>query len=264
MILRVVLAGRARKFELLQRGRGVREVIAAIRSFWAAMAPLTDWFLLAGSAGFINTGGFLACRRFVSHVTGFANMQGVALAERNWPGALSMASVPLYFLLGCMFSAWVVDRRIKQGRDPLYALPLSLIATLMCLVALGGEQGIFGPFGEYDVGLHHVLLAALCLACGIQNAVVTIATGSIMRSTHLTGTTTDLGTGLVRCLLMHRDSPERQLERRFNWMRFGQIAFFIMGACAGAFVFPEWQYLGFTIPGGIALLCAGLIRLRHR
>mgnify|MGYP003346232386 FL=1 len=175
-----------------------------------------------------------------------------------------MASVPIYFLLGCMFSAWVVDRRIKQGRAAFYALPLILIALLLGLVAILGEQGIFGPFGEYTLTRHHWLLAALSLACGIQNAVVTSATGSIMRSTHLTGTTTDLGTGLVRCLLMPRDSPERQLERRFNWMRFGQIASFIVGACAGAYVFPHWQYLGFTIPSGIALLCAGLIRLRHR
>lgn len=234
------------------------------RGVWSGIAPLAHWFLLAAGAGLINTGGFLACRRFVSHVTGFATMHGIDLADGNWVGALSMALVPLYFLLGCMFSAWVVDRRIQQGKNPFYALPLGIIALLLGFVALGGEQGIFGVFGEYNQRLDHLLLAVLCLACGIQNAVVTTATGAIMRSTHLTGTTTDLGTGLVRCLLMPAGSPERRLERRFNWMRAGQIACFIVGASVGAYVFPQWHYAGFTIPGGIALLSAGLIWLRHR
>ena len=235
-----------------------------LRNAWSVGVPLTQWFLLAAGAGLINTGGFLACQRFVSHVTGFATMHGIDLAGGHWAGAISMAVVPVYFLLGCMFSAWVVDRRIQQGKNPLYALPLGVIALLLGFVALAGEQGAFGVFGEYTPGLDHLMLAVLCLACGIQNAVVTTATGAIMRSTHLTGTTTDLGTGIVRSLLMPPGSPERRLERRFNWMRAGQIAAFIAGAYIGAYVFPQWRYLGFALPAGIALLSAALIWLRHR
>lgn len=232
--------------------------------FWAGVAPLAHWFLLAAGAGMINTGGFLACRRFVSHVTGFATMHGVGLAEAHWADAASMASVPLYFLLGCMFSAWVVDRRIQQGLSPLYVLPLTVIAALLALVVAMGNLGVFGEFGHYDLKANHLLLAILCLACGIQNAVVSTATGLILRSTHLTGTTTDLGTGLVRCLWMKRNSPERGLEARFNAMRAGQITAFILGASIGAYVFPHWHFLAFAVPGGIALVAAVIIWLRHR
>ncbi|MDF3058229.1 MAG: hypothetical protein K0R17_2444 [Rariglobus sp.] len=231
---------------------------------WKNIAPLVHWFLLAAGAGLINTGGFLACRRFVSHVTGFATMHGIDLAEGNWAGAVSMAFVPLYFLLGCMFSAWVVDRRIQRGLNPLYSLPLGTIVVLLVFVAVAGGRGLFGVFGEYDLKANHLLLALLCLACGIQNAVVSTATGLILRSTHLTGTTTDLGTGLVRCLWMPKNSPERRLEGRFNWMRAGQIAAFILGASIGAYVFPNWHYLAFALPAGLALVSAVLIWLRHR
>ncbi len=226
-------------------------------------APWAHWFLLAVSAGFINTGGFLACRRFVSHVTGFATMHGIDLYNGNWAGALSMAAVPLYFLLGCMFTAWVVDQRIQQGRNPLYALPLGVIVLLLGLTAAGGRYGYFGPFGEYDQKADHLLLALLCLACGIQNSVVTTATGAILRSTHLTGTTTDLGTGIVRCLFMRRGSPERRLERRFNLMRAGQILAFIVGAGAGAYVYPQLHYVAFVFPAAAALLSMVLLWLSH-
>ncbi len=234
------------------------------KGFWAGVTPLAHWFLLAAGAGMVNTGGFLACRRFVSHLTGFATMHGVGLAEAHWGDAASMALVPLYFLLGCMFSAWVVDRRIQKGQSPLYVLPLAVIAGLLGVVTLMGCQGLFGPFGHYDLKANHLLLAILCLACGIQNAVVSTATGLILRSTHLTGTTTDLGTGLVRCLWMARNSPERRLEARFNAMRAGQIAAFILGASIGAYVFPHWHFAAFAMPGGIALVAAVIIWLRHR
>jgi uncharacterized membrane protein YoaK (UPF0700 family) len=148
--------------------------------------------------------------------------------------------------------------------NPLYSLPLGTIVVLLVFVAVAGGRGLFGVFGEYDLKANHLLLALLCLACGIQNAVVSTATGLILRSTHLTGTTTDLGTGLVRCLWMPKNSPERRLEGRFNWMRAGQIAAFILGASIGAYVFPNWHYLAFALPAGLALVSAVLIWLRHR
>ena len=37
-----------------------------------------------------------------------------------------------------------------------------------------------------------------------------------------------------------------------------------VGAYIGAYLFPQWRYLGFTLPAGIALLSAALVWLRHR
>jgi len=36
------------------------------------------WFLLAFQGGALNAGGYLAVHRFVSHVTGFATLAGIA------------------------------------------------------------------------------------------------------------------------------------------------------------------------------------------
>src|SRR4051812_40960898 len=100
-------------------------------SLLRALLLLTRWFLLAFGSGAVNTGGFLACGRFVSHVTGFATLFGMNIARWQWLEAVSVFTVPLYFLLGSMFSAWMVDRRIQQGQNPFYALPLVVITILL-------------------------------------------------------------------------------------------------------------------------------------
>src|SRR5690242_11067703 len=92
-----------------------------------------DWFLLSFLSGSVNAGGFLAAHRFVSHVTGFATLFGVSAANGNLDQALGMLSIPIYFLLGVMVSAYLVDRRENQGRRPHYAIVMSLVA--LCLVA---------------------------------------------------------------------------------------------------------------------------------
>lgn len=230
-----------------------------------AFLQLLRWFLLAFVSGVVNTGGFLACGRFVSHVTGFATLFGMSVGDWNWIEAISVFTVPLYFMLGGIFSAWMVDRRIQVGLNPFYALPLFVVTALLLAVVVCGTLGYFGDFGApFQLGRHYFLLVLLCLASGIQNAVVTTATGTILRSSHLTGTTTDLSTGLVRCFLMPGGSIERRLETRLNWMRCGTIAFFILGAVVGDFGFSYWGFLGFVLPAIIAAGVGVWIALRHK
>jgi uncharacterized membrane protein YoaK (UPF0700 family) len=223
------------------------------------------WLMLAFASGIVNTGGFLACGRFVSHVTGFATLFGMNIARWQWVQAASVFTVPLFFLVGGLFSAWMVDRRIQRGQNPFYALPLLVVTLLLVTATVGGHLGWFGKFGgEADLREDYAVLVLLCLASGIQNAVVTTATGTILRSSHLTGTTTDLSTGEMRSFLMPKGSIERQLENRLNWMRASTILFFVAGAVVGAFSFAHWQYLGFLIPATISLGVSIRIAIHHR
>ena len=49
------------------------------------------------------------------------------------------------------------------------------------------------------------LEATLCFAMGLQNAMVTRLSGAIVRTTHLTGITTDIGIKVVRLLYAYSD-----------------------------------------------------------
>ncbi|MEN0060080.1 MAG: YoaK family protein [Bdellovibrio sp.] len=217
-------------------------------------ANVAIWLTMAFQAGTINTGGYLSCHRFVSHVTGFGTLIGTEAASGKWYHALGVLSVPGFFIGGTMISALLVDRRIQTNRRPLYPVVMFLIFLLTLSVVLGGQIGFFGQFGAPIVKQDYILLAALCLACGILNATVTSAFGAIVRTTHLTGITTDLGIGLTRILLHSHKIQPRTNEIRANWMRAGIITSFILGSYISAYAYLHSQYWGFLIPCLIAII----------
>lgn len=221
-------------------------------------ASLSLWLLLSFQAGFVNVGGLLACHRFVTHVTGFATQFGAEFAQNNWLHAASMLSVPLFFLAGAIFSAFFVDHQIQRGKRPLYFVLAGLVCLLMIFISGAGQNDFFGPFGTpYDVRRDYLLVALLCLCSGIQNAAVTSASGAVLRTTHLTGITTDLGIGLVRLFSGSRDPRETQGLR----IRLSVIAGFISGSLVGAFAFLHYAYSGFLIP---ALISGSLFLMGFR
>ncbi|MBI5245902.1 MAG: DUF1275 domain-containing protein [Elusimicrobia bacterium] len=221
-----------------------------------------DWFVLAFLAGSVNAGGYLACHRFVSHVTGFATIGGVAIEKRDWIEAAGTLAIPLYFLLGAMLSAYFTEKKLAaKVHGERYAPVMWIVAFLLGVVALGGALGYFGSFGgPPNIKHNFILLACLCGACGLQNAAITSGSGATIRTTHMTGLTTDLGLGLIRAEIHHLSEEHRREERLANALRFGTIFFFICGSVCAAFVFARWQYRGFCLPMLIALYAAWVAR----
>lgn len=215
------------------------------------------WFLLSFSGGAINAGGFLATGRFVSHVTGFATLFGVDLASWQWEAALGILSVPVFFLAGAFVAGLLVERPLHYGRKPHFDWVMSLSALCLLLAAAGEELLQAESFGT-GLGLRHayLLLILLCLACGLQNAAITSSSGRSIRTTHLTGLTTDLGLGLARVLTLKSLPRERQRELRFNYLRIGSILAFVFGSAVGAIVFVKLGYRGFIFPALISMYVA--------
>ncbi|MFN7825685.1 MAG: YoaK family protein [Pseudobdellovibrionaceae bacterium] len=213
------------------------------------------WLSLAFQAGAINAGGFLACHRFVTHTTGFATHFGAEAAQGHWVSALGMLSVPLFFLLGSMTSGFFVDHRLAHSREPHYSWSFGLMFLTMLFVTVAGHNGVFGEFGApLNMTRDYLLLALLCWCSGLQNATMTSASGAVVRTTHLTGLTTDLGIGLVRALSHINNDQVRKNEVLANWMRIGLIGAFILGSFAASFVFLNEQYSAFAIPALISLV----------
>ena len=72
---------------------------------------LLKWYVLSFLAGNVNAGGFLAVERFVTHVTGFATLFGIEIANGRLDQALGILSVPLFFLIGSTVSAYLIHHR---------------------------------------------------------------------------------------------------------------------------------------------------------
>ncbi|MBN8540870.1 MAG: DUF1275 domain-containing protein [Deltaproteobacteria bacterium] len=217
------------------------------------LKTLIDWFLLSFLAGNINTGGYLACQRFVSHVTGFATLAGVDAAVELWWEALGILTVPAFFLLGVLISAYYVDRRVHEGKKPRYALVMGFATLCLVLAGGGGVAGLWGDFGhELEITRDYAFLALLCMASGLQNAALSSSSGSTLRTTHLTGTTTDLGIGLMRWATLSEKDTRRGSEMKGNFLRIGLIFSFMVGSGIGAVLFIRYQYWGFSLPIAIA------------
>lgn len=205
---------------------------------------------MAFQAGLLNIGGFMACHRFVSHVTGFATFFGYELSRSEQaPHAIGMLAVPLFFLFGAMLSGQLVDLRLKLQKKPKYYITFGVIFFLTLLVAIGGVLGYFGRFGEpLESSRDYTLLVFLCLICGVQNGTIATVSKSVIRTTHLTGITTDLGIGLVRILNRRKLGNSVDNEKNASLMRLGIIFFFVFGSVIGGFAFSSWGHQAFVIP----------------
>lgn len=237
----------------------------------ATRSAVLHWFLLAFLSGCVNAGGFLACGRFVTHVTGFATLFGMHLAEDRWDAAIGILSVPLYFLLGVMLSAYLIDRPFRRGQRPHYAMVMGLVALFLFLAGTLGHLNYFGSFGEaVRLKRDYFFLAMLCAASGLQNAAITTASGASVRTTHLTGLTTDLGIGLVRAFSLNKRSPEEQIQSQLEWkwarFRIGTMLSYVFGSAIGAELFFHVGYLGFMLPAVIAVyaMMVALISRSHQ
>lgn len=209
-----------------------------------------DWFLLSFLAGNINAGGWLSCQRFVSHVTGFATLSGIFAEEGKWLEFWGTFSIPIFFLIGVMISGYLTEkRRAEEIHGQKYAPVMGLVAILLGIVALAGRLNYFGEFGhEAQIQKDFFLMALLCGACGLQNAAITSASGATIRTTHLTGLTTDLGLGIIRAEVHHLSPENRILERRSNFLRLATILSFTLGSVVAAFIYVRFKYDGFFFP----------------
>src|SRR5262249_48853279 len=149
-----------------------------------------------------------------------------------------------------------IDRPFRRGGSPHYTLVMFLVASCLVAASLLGHLHFFGSFGE-EVRLKrdYFFLALLCAASGLQNAAITTSSGATVRTTHLTGLTTDLGIGIVRALSAPetgRGVAQSKLEWKWARIRFGSWNSFALGGAVGAVIYMRYQYLGFLVPAALA------------
>jgi uncharacterized membrane protein YoaK (UPF0700 family) len=201
------------------------------------------WYLLAFQAGAINSAGYLACHRFVSHVTGFGTRIGTELGTNNTVLALEMSFKFFFFLFGALLVGFIFYK-MKQTKEEKFLYSISILILFLITVTLFGEIGLFGTFGEPLLLQRDIaLLCALCFICGIQNGATSIISSGLMRTTHLTGLTTDLGTGLAKAIT-EKDKSELRLVK----VRAYLILNFTLGALLSALYSAKLEFKTFLIP----------------
>ena len=209
---------------------------------------VVGWFLMSFNGGFINSVGFMAAGRFVSHVTGLFTMVGVGLGEQHDLEAFSVLLIPIFFMMGAMIAGLLIDRPIYQKKKAHYDRVMAICGITLCIAALTGNSSRFQPGVLSSLSF----LILTCFACGLQNGALTSSSGASVRTTHLSGLTTDLGLGLARLMTYAKSDPNYSAEVRANSLRLGTVVSFILGAASGTFSFLHWTYSCLFIAAAIA------------
>jgi uncharacterized membrane protein YoaK (UPF0700 family) len=219
-----------------------------------SLRHLPSWALLAFGAGAVNGGAFLACQRFVSHVTGTLTHAGL----RAYDGiiALEYLLVVACFIMGATSAVLLVRRLARSGQHPWW-LPLGIVASLLCLVTILGQSGVFGAFGSaVETPEDFGLLALLSVAMGMQNAAVAASTGYAVRTTHMTGPATDFAIALATLLAGER----QEMAPAWRWaaLRGTKLVAFMLGAVAMAPLAARVGFLSFIMPAAACVSATAL------
>lgn len=197
---------------------------------------------LAFSAGFVNAAGFVAFGSLTTNVTGYTATLAIDLVSGDWHAAARVLLWLILFLTGSFISGLFIG---AIGADKRYAYVGPIWGVVLCL-------GLVFLFATPGASLHwqHVFTGTLLFAMGMQNAVVTVISGSVVRTTHLTGIFTDLGVDLARIMA--------QGQSRILWsrtlLRVSIITAFLLGGVSGAFGFHRLSFTTFIFPICILLL----------
>jgi uncharacterized membrane protein YoaK (UPF0700 family) len=194
--------------------------------------------LLCLTAGFVNAAGFLGFAVLTTNVTGHAALFAENIAQDDWANAGTVAVWMLLFLAGALCSSLIITIMGRQERFS-YAIPILLELGILTFCAFyGNQQGLFTS-KDFFAG-------CLLFAMGLQNALVTVISGSVVRTTHLTGTFTDLGIELGQLKWVNY-ARQSELISKIK-LRLSIIFFFMFGALTGAYLFTHLAFISFVVP----------------
>jgi len=201
--------------------------------------------LLCLTAGFVNVSGFVAFMVLTTNVTGHVAVFADKLSQGDISGARVVGLWMLLFLLGAFTSSLIVN---VVGRNKQYSYVIPVVVEFLILFAVGSSGYLY----DHTLVKTEIFAGSLLFAMGMQNAMVSIISGSVVRTTHLTGMFTDLGIELSS-VIQEKGEVKNDLKRKIK-LRLVIIVFFFLGGIAGGYLFKLMHYQTFYVPAGILLL----------
>ena len=194
----------------------------------------------AAIAGALNAAGFYAFGAYSANMTGNVS----SLADHLGLGEARMALYGLLLVVAFVSGAAMATLLVALGRwrrlQGVYAYAVLVEALL--LTALGCAAPWLAE------GIREAALSlGLGFVLGLQNATVTQITNGRVRTTHVTGTMTDIGIGLVHYLARHPGADRARLR-----LHLVTVAAFLSGGIVGVMVFK-------AIGTALLLAAAGLL-----
>lgn len=144
--------------------------------------------LSAFSAGMINIGSLLLFFSFSSNVTGHYAILASEIVKGNVYQTLVVFSwIFLFFMGGFVANLTVIH---LNNKNSYVAHSIPIVLEIICLVTVSTYGDNFYKETLFET---EILLSILLFAMGLQNGLTASISNFSIKTTHLTGTTTDLG-----------------------------------------------------------------------
>jgi uncharacterized membrane protein YoaK (UPF0700 family) len=179
-------------------------------------------------AGIVNIAGVLSVATLTTNVTGHFAYFAEEVSLKNYSKAITFLFFILFFLIGAFVCNTLIEITSIVKPRIAHAFPMLIEVLVLLVIGIG------------YVNQQEYIAYLLLFAMGIQNALVTQISQSVVRTTHLTGLFTDLGIEISQ-LFFYRKPTEKSRLRRSIFLRLSIIFFFFLGCILGGFFYEEYK-----------------------
>ncbi|WP_209388609.1 YoaK family protein [Chryseobacterium sp. RR2-3-20] len=216
--------------------------------------------LTAFTAGTINIASLLIFLSFTSNVTGHYAVFAAEISKGNWTQVAIVGAWIFLFFFGSFTANFSVINFNKKSKYFAHAFPLVL--EIVCLLSVG----IYGQFYyQKTIEEAQVMVALMLFATGLQNGLTASISNFLVKTTHLTGTTTDLGI-LTSMFTQKKYRKNPELIARAKLLSSIMISY-VLGAIFSGLTYYYLEFRVFYVISTCLLVVIGYdfykIHLRH-
>lgn len=214
--------------------------------------------ILSGVAGIVNITGVLSLNMLTTNVTGHFAYFSEELVLKNYSMAFVYLFYIMFFLLGAFISSLIIEWVSKYKPQTSYIIPIIIEIAILLAVSF---SSLLMPKEHPSISI--LLASALLFSMGLQNALVTRVSQSVVRTTHLTGLFTDLGIELSQ-LFFNIKRPEKIRLNKSIFLKLAIICFFFSGGIIGGFFYPYFELKTLLLSVALLLFALWYGRLSFR
>ncbi|OOQ60127.1 YoaK family protein [Mucilaginibacter pedocola] len=186
-------------------------------------------------AGIIDVVGLLAFLAFTSNVTGHVANLAKNILQQDLSDVVIFGVWLCMFMMGSFTSSFTVRSLKHISTYKAHSAPIIIEIVVLLFVAFYGNH-----FYDETIEERRIVIGALLFAMGLQNGLVSNISGGLIKSTHLTGLFTDLGSELADWL--HPRTENKEVVKNKIYVRVTILTFFIFGGVVGGYCFNLYEF----------------------
>lgn len=208
--------------------------------------------ILSATAGSVNAASFFAFEVLTTNVTGHVATLASEIVAYRWVAASAKLLWMAMFLLGAFCSGLFIEFVGRRYPRFSHTIPITLEMLILSFVAYHGSK-----YYDYSEELIQLLAGSLLFAMGLQNAMVTMVSGSVVRTTHLTGLFTDMGIEGAKFIANYKNTDKKEKSRDKLTLHTIIVVCFLVGGIIGGFLYANYLFKAFLFP--LFLLLSAMI-----